>query len=105
MERRNIILIGVLAALVLSSAFLLYRSFNAQPLTITPVSVSDEDVQRQSEAEALKQKMHRAIKIVDPGGAFDLLTQSKQFIDLSADAIRRIEIGSYGRPNPFLPVQ
>lgn len=105
MQRRNLILIIVFALLMLASAFLLYRSFSSQPLTFAPATVSSDDVRTRSEVESLKVKIHRAVGTVGIGGLLEQLTQGSQFKTLTPETPQNIDIGVYGRTNPFLPVK
>lgn len=105
MQRRNLILLLTLVFFVLASAFLLYRSFNANPLTLAPMTVSSDDIQTRAEVEALKIKIHKAVGTVEAGGDLERLTADPQFKTLMAETPVTTDIGVYGRTNPFLPVQ
>ena len=103
MKKKQIILIIVFVALVLSSGFLLYRSYNSKPLRLIEASVSGRDVEIRNQVEAIKIKIHKAIKNVDAGGSLDELLESSQFQEFSSEIPRPIILGSYGRANPFVP--
>ncbi len=104
MEKKNILLI-IFVVLVASSAVLLYRGFNSQPLTLVTPTVSSDDVIVKSQVDAVKTKINKAIGKIDTGGSLDTLTQSQQFQDLSEDAVKDISVGNFGRRNPFIPPQ
>ncbi|MBI4090719.1 MAG: hypothetical protein HY422_01730 [Candidatus Komeilibacteria bacterium] len=105
MQRRNLILLTIFGFFVLASGFVLYRSFSSRPLTFTPTVVSTDDVQTRSEVEGLKIKIHRAVGTVDTGGELEQLTQDPQFKTLTVSPAQNLDIGAYGRTNPFLPVK
>lgn len=105
MQRRNLILLIIFAFFVLASAFVLYRSFNASPITLVPTTVSSDDIQTRAEVEALKIKIQKAVGTIDAGGDLEQLTTDSQFKTLAPEPPVGTDIGTYGRTNPFLPVK
>ena len=105
MQRKKIILIVMFVLLVSASGIIVYRSYNPQPFTIIPKTVSTRDIEITDQVESLKIKITKAIREVEDGGALDQLVQGKQFEELTTQFLKPIVIGAYGRANPFVPPQ
>ena len=101
---RDKILLAIVIIMFTASAWVLWDNYRAQPAL--PVQSDDVSEQASSQARvrALQSNIRRGLNEFQPEGLWQELAADEQYQSLSREALVDIEIGAYGRPNPFIPV-